>query len=91
VVTRVAVFRVILQQLRLKKDQSEGAIESLIQHPMAVQLIVNAVFGSQDGITQACALQIVHLVQKNLLASKKDATYIKIDPMKLYEVFEKNM
>jgi hypothetical protein len=55
-VTRVAILRILIQMLRLKKEFADHSADIIIAHAQTMTLLNNVSIGSKDGIVQASAL-----------------------------------
>jgi hypothetical protein len=56
-----------------------------------MNLLNNSAMNSKDGIVSACSLQILGLLQKHLLALKRDTSVLKMDLNKIMDLFEKHV
>ncbi len=90
--TKVAVLRVITQLMRLKKESIDSVSDYLLSHNQTMTMLQQNSINSKDGIIQACSLQIINMIQKQLLSLKRDATSeLKLDVGKIIDVFERNL
>jgi hypothetical protein len=55
-VTRVAILRILIQMLRLKKEFADHTADIIIAHAQTMTLLNNVSISSKDGIVQASAL-----------------------------------